>query len=261
MWIMDQLGYAGPMNEYLGVFWWNERVLSGGSVSTAQVTFSGIFSAGDSVFLNLNGSTLGKSVFTADTPQSIAKHFAMYVNGAFVGAWAQANGAVLTLTSRSPASSYALTVSPSTTSVTGQAVVTSGPTAAAYGTWLIDDTANPPMNRATRDWHADFYAQCARRSREVVTACSMELVFPPDRLRRAVQRFRRYACCYRHRLWLSRLEPLCGGRFQIAGVSEVCLQGHRGAAVGRWPHAFRSIWRIPLVVFRRSSRRHGLLRR
>ena len=41
LWIMDKLGYAGPMNEYLGVFWWNQRTASGGSVSTAQVTFSG----------------------------------------------------------------------------------------------------------------------------------------------------------------------------------------------------------------------------
>ena len=29
MWIMDKLGYAGPMNEYLGVFWWNQRTLFG----------------------------------------------------------------------------------------------------------------------------------------------------------------------------------------------------------------------------------------
>ena len=40
-----KLGYAGPMNEYLGVFWWNQRVLAAGtgSVSTAQVAFSGTF--------------------------------------------------------------------------------------------------------------------------------------------------------------------------------------------------------------------------
>ncbi len=43
MWMMDQLGYAGPMNEYLGVFWWNERVAVGGSMSTAQVAFTGTF--------------------------------------------------------------------------------------------------------------------------------------------------------------------------------------------------------------------------
>ncbi|HVV44079.1 MAG TPA: hypothetical protein VHC72_02710, partial [Bryobacteraceae bacterium] len=46
--------------------------------------------------------------------------------------------------------------------------------------WIIDDGAGPPINRAVRDWHADFYAQCAARNREVVTSCSMERVNPPD---------------------------------------------------------------------------------
>ncbi|MGA2713187.1 MAG: hypothetical protein ABSG41_08765 [Bryobacteraceae bacterium] len=31
-----------------------------------------------------------------------------------------------------------------------------------------------------RDWHADLYAQCASLGLEIVTACSMELVNPPD---------------------------------------------------------------------------------
>src|SRR5207248_5218291 len=79
MWIMDQLGYAGPMNEYLGVFWWNERALSGGSVSSAQIAFTGAWSGGDTVFLTLNGTTLGKAVFPADTPATIAYHFAAFI--------------------------------------------------------------------------------------------------------------------------------------------------------------------------------------
>ncbi len=51
MWMMDQMGYAGPMNEYLGVFWWNERVQTGAIFSTAIVTFGGTFADGDFVFL------------------------------------------------------------------------------------------------------------------------------------------------------------------------------------------------------------------
>jgi hypothetical protein len=179
MWIMDKLGYAGPMNEYLGVFWWNERVAEGGSVSTATVAFTGPFSGGDTVFLTLNGETLGKTVFPADTAETIARHFAAYINGAFVGAWAGATGSSLTVTGRSPAPAYNVTLTVSTTSHTGSAVVTQVPQAGVYPTWVIDDTAGPPLNRATRDWHADFFAECARRSREVVTACSLELVNPP----------------------------------------------------------------------------------
>jgi len=180
MWSMDKLGYAGPMNEYLGVFWWNERVLSGGSVSQTRMSFAGEFAAADSVLLTLNGTALGKTVFPGDTPELIANHFASYINGAFTGAWASASGSELTITGRSPAPAYNITLSKQVTSTTGSAVITQTPIAGQYGTWVVDDVANPPVNRATRDWHADFYARCATRGQEVVTACSMELVNPPD---------------------------------------------------------------------------------
>jgi hypothetical protein len=180
MWIMDQLGYAGPMNEYLGVFWWNERVLSGGSLSTVQVIFNGPFSTGDAIFLNLNGTVLGNSILNSvvDTPEVVAQHFADYINGAFVGAWAAAAGSTLTITGRSPAPDYTVSVSLDTTSATGtlsQTTIATG----QYGNWIVNDSISPPINRAARDWHADFYTQCAGRSREVVTSCSMELVNPP----------------------------------------------------------------------------------
>jgi hypothetical protein len=180
MWNLDKLGYAGPMNEYLGVFWWNERKRSGGSFSTAQVTFGGTFAGGDTVFLTVNATTLGKSVFPADTTATIAYHFAACLNSAFVGVWAAAAGSVLTITGRSPAPAYNVTVSVSTGSAAGTAAVTLAPVAGVYPTWVIDDTVAPPLNRAARDWHADFYSLCAARGREVTTACSMELVNPPD---------------------------------------------------------------------------------
>jgi hypothetical protein len=181
LWSFDQLGYAGPMNEYLGVFWWNERTLVDGFVSSADVTFSGTFGGGDAVFLTVNGSTIGKAVFPADTPPTIAVHFASYINSTFVGAWATASGdGVLTVTSRSAAPDYALAVSVSVTSAHGAAILSRGPTASAAGTWTVDDTASSPLNRATSDWHSDFYAQCAARGREITTACSIELVNPPD---------------------------------------------------------------------------------
>ena len=60
------------------------------------------------------------------------------------------------------------------------AITPAQPAAGVYPEWIADDSANPPVNRAVRDWHADFYAQCVSRGRQVVTACSMELVNPPD---------------------------------------------------------------------------------
>jgi hypothetical protein len=150
-----------------------------GFVSSTDVTFSGTFASGDVLSLNLNGSTIPKKVFPADTPATIALHFAAYINSTFVGAWATATDNILTVTSRSAAPDYALTLVPSITSAVGVATVTHGPTPSAAGTWVVDDTISPPLNRATRDWHSDLYAQCAARGREITTACSMELVNPP----------------------------------------------------------------------------------
>jgi hypothetical protein len=179
MWIMDQLGYAGPMNEYLGVFWWNQRKQTGASFSTAQVTFGGTFAGGESVTLTLNGTVIGKSVFPADTTSTIATHFAALINGAFVAVWASASGSVLTINARSAAAAYNIALTVSTTSAAGTVTITTAPSTGVEGTWVIDDTVTPPINRAVRDWHADFYSQCAARSREVVTSCSLELVNPP----------------------------------------------------------------------------------
>jgi len=46
-WILDQLGFAGPMNEYIGVFWWNQRKRVGATIPSATVTIGGTFVAGD----------------------------------------------------------------------------------------------------------------------------------------------------------------------------------------------------------------------
>lgn len=183
MWIMDRLGYAGPMNEYLGVFWWNERVASGGSVSHGRIAFSGTFAAGEQIHITVNDTVLKKNVYGGDTLASIALHFAAWINETSVGAWATATiGGELTITSRSPSPDYNLTLTRDVISAAGHVEITATPVAGDYAgrSWVIDDTATQPLNRAARDWHADFYAQCASRGREVVTACSLELVNPPD---------------------------------------------------------------------------------
>jgi hypothetical protein len=184
LWIFDQLGYAGPMNEYLGVFWWNERIPSGGSYSTAQVTFAGTFAYMDAIVITFNppdGTQLGKYVYPTDTPGTIANHFALYINSALVGAWASATPeGVLTITARSPAPAWNLSLSISVTSAAGTALLSPAePAPGVYPSWIVNDSISPPINRAVRDWHADFYSQCATRGRQVMTSCSMELVNPP----------------------------------------------------------------------------------
>ena len=185
MWMMDQLGYAGPMNEYLGVFWWNERKQIGATFSTAVITIGGTYSGDEAVLMTLNGTAIGKSVFPDDTASTIALHFAALINSTFVGVQASATGPVLTITGRSAGPDYTVTITnlsvapPTGGTTAGTATLTTTPLPGVAGNWIIDDTISPPINRAARDWHADLYAQCAARSREIVTSCSMELVNPP----------------------------------------------------------------------------------
>ena len=190
LWNFDQLGFKGPMNEYIGVFWWNQRVRSGASIPSVAVTFAGNFVPGDQVFLeiggdekrNIPGQVLGKTVFPNESPEIIASHFAAFIGAASVGVWASAQDAVLTITAQSPAPAYSLafkawaeTVPGSSGSVSSSGSLENG----EEGDWIIDPSITPVLNRAARDWHADMFAECKKRNRELTVACSMELVNPP----------------------------------------------------------------------------------
>lgn len=180
-WIFDQLGYAAPMNEYLGVFWWNERKLSGGSYATGIVNFAGTWAEGDYILLPITGTSLRKDVLATDDSSSIATHFAAYINEAFVGAIASTAAGTLTIQGRSPSSIYTPTLgTPTVSSAAGTVTVTQSPVDGTYGDWMVDDAVSNPLNRAARDWHADLFALCAARGREITSALSMELVLPPD---------------------------------------------------------------------------------
>ncbi len=191
LWIFAQLGFQGPLNEYLGVFWWNQRTGVGEVLPQTTMTFSGDWVSGDAVFLTFNanasegivGDTLGKSVFPADTSETIAAHFAYYLNEASTVAWASASGNVLTITARSPTAAYALQVVATTALASDSTgLVTPGPppATAVYPTYLVDPTKLPTLNRAVTDWHTDMYTLCAAANLEITTAGSMELVLPPS---------------------------------------------------------------------------------
>ena len=183
LWFFDTLGFTGPMNEYLGVFWWNQRKLVGATVPQAVITLRGTFVDQDQLFVNVSGTPIGKTVFPADTLATIAEQLAANINETYSGIWAQAAGNVLTITSRSAAASgaynFTLTVPPPQ-SAAGIADVVGNLNGSVPGKWVIDPAQLPPLNYAIRQWHADFYKEVAARGRSVVTACSMELVNTPD---------------------------------------------------------------------------------
>ncbi|HYP08163.1 MAG TPA: hypothetical protein VER03_18160, partial [Bryobacteraceae bacterium] len=182
LWIFDNLGYTGPMNEYLGVFWWNQRKRVDAVVPSVTVTFSGNFATGDQIFVNIGGQPCGKSVFGGETPETVARHFEYFINANYVGVWAKAAGATLTVTARSPKPAYAYTFAVNVEKApnsSGAASFIGLLTGGVEGRWIIDPDQSPALNRGAQAWHQDFFAQCAERSRELVVASSMELVNPP----------------------------------------------------------------------------------
>jgi len=180
VWAIRKLGLIGEINHYVSVFWWNQRKRVGGYFPSVTVTYGGTWAGGDEAFLTIGGTTIGKSVFPADTPQTIAEHFAHYINEVFVGVWAQASGGALTITVRSPAPAYSISFSESHNSAQGTVTVEGSLTGGVMGEWVIDDSVTPVLNRAARDWHADYFAELAAHGMSCVAAFSQELVLPPD---------------------------------------------------------------------------------
>lgn len=178
-WIFDQLGFTGPMNEYIGVFWWNQRKRVDAVIPQATVTLNGTFTSGDQLSLLIGGSPAGKSVFAFESNELIAKHLAFFINETFVGVYATASGNTINIISRSPTSNYSFPISSVVQSTTGSVSITGSLENGNPGVWEIDLAQSPPLNRAAQDWHLDFCAGAATRNRELVIACSMELVNPP----------------------------------------------------------------------------------
>lgn len=182
MWMLDKLGFRGPLNHYVGVFFWNQRVRVAGGVGKSVVQFTGRFEAGDQVFIKIGDQRVSKTVFQEDTLETIARHFAFAINAVQVGVWAEHSGPTLTIWSRAAGPQYVYPVSVEVERAggsTGQASVESTDVSSA-GIWMIDHTVRPKLNLAARAWHSDLFRECAARGREITVAYSMELLSPPD---------------------------------------------------------------------------------
>jgi hypothetical protein len=180
VWAIRKLGLIGEIDHYVSVFWWNQRRRADGTFPSVTVTYGGSWAGGDEAFLTIGGTTIGKSVFPADTPDTIAAHFVYYINATFVGVWAEASGGVLTITVRSPAPAYSFSFLESHTSAGGTVSVSGSLTGGVMGEWVIDDAVTPILNRAARDWHADYFSELGANDMTCVVAFSQELVLPPD---------------------------------------------------------------------------------
>ena len=188
LWIYQQLGYAGELNLYMGVFWWLQKVRQGGSVPFVSLDFSqttyldgtGI-GDGDQVFLTLSGESFGKTIFPADVghPESIAAHFAYYLNEVAAGVWASALGPVLTITLRAVGSSYNFSFTAYKNTTATPLTFTGSLEGGTLATWAVDPTQDPVINVAAAVWMLDLFTRAKAAGINVMVSYSMELCFPP----------------------------------------------------------------------------------
>ena len=77
LWNLNNLGFKGPLNEYIGVFWWNQRKRVNATIPVAKIAFTGAFDPMESVFVTIGGGALGKTTWWNEDNAVIAKHFAL----------------------------------------------------------------------------------------------------------------------------------------------------------------------------------------
>ncbi len=171
VWAIQKSGLIGPIDHYAGVFWWKQAMAVGGQIPSVQVECT----PSEDAFVTVEGWTIGKSVFPADTPQTMAAHFASFINEAASGIWADTDGnGMLRIYCRSAAFRFMCGAAG------GASVVEGSLSGGVAPVWQIDPSAVPVFNRAFRDWHADFFQTLHAVGMDAVTSFSQELVQAPD---------------------------------------------------------------------------------
>ncbi len=252
IWMMQFAGFGGDWNHYVGVFWWNQRVRNGGRFHQATVTFTGTFDSGtgvgdgDQIFIIIGGSSIGKTVYPADTNTTIAAHFCDYINSVFVGVRATAAANVVTVITISPINGFTIsTMFTPTGGSTGVVTLAGDIDAGNEGTWQIDASATPVLNVAASDWHSDFFAGLRQASLTATVAFSQELLNPPDANTAVGAWIQRFADG-------STVLTATGfgteGLGYVEGIagSTVLMTGH-GASTGFTANTNSSTWRITVT--------------
>ena len=180
LWHLRKLGLTGQMDEYVGVYWWNQRKRVNGVWNSSVVTFSGPWASGDTATITIGGVDFKKLVSQWDTSDTIAAHFVYYINSGSVSMWAEKTGAgQLTIHVRTPNWSDTLVVPPPA-SANGTVTHTGNLNLGSDGIWEIDTAAASPINFPVTKWHADLFKEVAAAGMLITTSFSMELVNPPD---------------------------------------------------------------------------------
>ncbi len=178
-WMIDALGFHGRVNHYVGALWFYELVNSGFTYASAHIDFTGParfrLDVSDWTSITIDGTTIEHLHYIGDTTETVVKAFEMEINRGTMSVRAVAQGAGLTIYSRSLGSaSNAITVSATSTSTAPQPTI-QNLTGGSDGTWLTDLQATPRLNRAARDWARSFFTALKGYGLDGVAALSMEL--------------------------------------------------------------------------------------
>lgn len=187
LWILSQMGFAGDIDFYAGVFFALKRVRNGGHFHQATVTIAGPlgtgtgFGDGDSYFFDISTTALGAAAYPADTVTTLAQRLVDAVNATFVGVWAAPTSTAgqFTVSSLSPINGFTMAVSAGA-GTTGSIVMTGDIGVGNEGTWAVDASQSSPINRGFADYLADFAGLVQAAGQTMTVAFSQELLAPPD---------------------------------------------------------------------------------
>jgi hypothetical protein len=196
-WLIQKLGFSGRANHYIGALWFYELCRPGLQFASVAITFGGNPEFSQVTSVNLGGTLIEHVNLISDTAASMATCFALLINAGSNSVWAQANGAVLTITARtmgtagngltvsittnnSPTNYPPFTAQLSAPALTGGIDGTSADPNGSF--WRTDLAATPPINRAARDWSVAFFAALNSYSIEPTASFSMELQNGDDSL-------------------------------------------------------------------------------
>ncbi len=180
-----RLGFGGRLNHYVGAMWFYQMTTKDYSFAEGTITFSGEPMFGAATELRIGNTDYGPAfdtIFThlnrvGDTASTVARAFALRINDGSTAIRAEADGAVLKILSRrlgTEGNKVTIVATPNN----GVFVATvSSPTLVGGldGSWITDIPASTKLNRAFRDWHHSFFAGCASRGIDCVSAYSTEL--------------------------------------------------------------------------------------
>ncbi len=182
-WMVKSLGFHGRANHYVGALWFYELVRAGHEYASAAVAFSGAPTPSQSISLTIGRSdgptttTLSHLIHAGDTSATIARAFAIEINGGYTAIRASVSGSELTIWSRTMgADGNRLTLQGSSTDPAFIVTVPSNSFGGGIdGDWRTDTSASPALNRAARDWSQAYFAALHGYGIDCAAAFSMEL--------------------------------------------------------------------------------------